>query len=150
MNGFAVIKIFSLMMVATMAVPLPGNYDMVMVDDNLPSESIQYQNFDTFYNADVENSPMGELEMMESRMVPHVAPRMVHMVPRRLMHHKVMHHLRAPQALNQKEIAARANDEVFDVASERRNQKSLVKGNTKANTNGLEWEEFDYDAYVKH
>lgn len=117
--------------------PLPGNYDMVMVDDNLPSESIQFQNFDTFYNAESENNPMSELEMMESRGVPHVVRRKVAF-------------LRAPQALSQKEIAARAHDEEFDVAREKRNQRSLAKGNTKPNTNGLEWEEFDYDAYVKH
>ncbi|XP_061386203.1 uncharacterized protein LOC133321124 [Musca vetustissima] len=124
-------------MAVVQAGPIPGNYDMVMVDDNLPSESIQFQNFDTFYNAESENNPMSELEMMESRSVP------------RVMRRKVMH-LRAPQALSQKEIAARAQYEIFDVARERRNQKSLVKGNSRPNTNGLEWEEFDYDAYVKH
>ncbi|XP_061395234.1 uncharacterized protein LOC133330843 [Musca vetustissima] len=124
-------------MAVVQAGPIPGNYDMVMVDDNLPSESIQFQNFDTFYNAESENNPMSELEMMESRSVP------------RVMRRKVMH-LRAPQALSQKEIAARAQYEIFDVARERHNQKSLVKGSSRPNTNGLEWEEFDYDTYVKH
>ncbi|XP_075163069.1 uncharacterized protein LOC142235693 [Haematobia irritans] len=108
--------------------PIRGNYDTLMVDDNVPAESIQYQNFQNFYNAEIPGHPMEELQMVESRNAAHI---------------------RAPQPLTTAEKHARLHDEYFDVIREKRNQKSLTKGNTKANKNGREWEEFDYDAYLQ-
>ncbi|XP_037815661.1 uncharacterized protein LOC119606288 [Lucilia sericata] len=137
------LKIFTMLFLVwiplTYAFPSPStddnmihnnNYDMIMPDDHEPAESIHFQNFDGFFNAEVvANDAMSEMEMDESRNSPKI---------------------RAPQALSAKEKRLREQLEELDVQREKRIQRSLTKGSTRPRGNVNDWDQFDYEMFVKH
>ncbi|XP_065367591.1 uncharacterized protein LOC135960271 [Calliphora vicina] len=137
------LKIFTMLFLVwiplTYAFPSPSsddnmvhnnNYDMIMADDHEPAESMHFQNFDGFFNTEVEGTDaLSEMQMDESRTASKI---------------------RAPQPLNAKEKVLREHLEEFDVQREKRIQRSLTKGSTRPRSNVNDWEQFDYEMLVKH
>lgn len=100
------------------------NYEMIMPDDHQPAQSMHYQNFDEFYNAEkAANEAMDNMEMDDSRVSMVMAP--------------------LPPSIRERQL--REHLEELDVQRERRVQRSLFKGATQPLSNVNDWEKFDYD-----
>lgn len=108
---------------------LTGNYNLIMPDyyDHHPAESMQLQNFASFYEA--EMSPGNDLGMDESQFLASTP-------------------VRSPQPINAEEQRVRQKLPAVDITREKKALQKLKKGSTvPKGAEYPEWDQFDYDLY---
>ncbi|XP_034489400.1 uncharacterized protein LOC117793217, partial [Drosophila innubila] len=108
---------------------LTGNYNLIMPDyyDHHPAESMQLQNFASFYDA--EMSPGNDLGMDESQFLSSTP-------------------VRRPQPINAEEQRIRQQLPTVDITREKKALQKLKKGSTvPRGAEYPEWDQFDYDLY---